>query len=96
MSKRAQAKDSTPYVNPGLERWNATRAKWLAEPSPAEAKEKSSANKRGEVRAKNIDVEDLVERIFSQSGSGVLAEPVPLGQLIDILIEFWEADGLYD
>ena len=51
---------------------------------------------RGEVIAKNIDVEDVIERIFSASGSGELSEPLPLGQLIDILIDFWEADGLYD
>ena len=28
--------------------------------------------------------------------TGVLPEPLPLGQLIDILIDFWEADGMYD
>ena len=47
-------------------------------------------------RAKSVDVEDIIERIYSQTGNGELPEPIPLGQMIDILIDFWEADGLYD
>lgn len=42
-----------------------------------------------------MDVGDVIDRIFSR-GTGQLAEPLPLGQMIDILIDFWEADGLYD
>lgn len=46
--------------------------------------------------AKSIDVDDIVERIYSNASNGVLKEPIPLGQMIDLLIDFWEADGLYD
>jgi hypothetical protein len=45
---------------------------------------------------KSIDPEDVIERIFSASGNGVLSESIPLPQMVDILIDFWEADGLYD
>jgi hypothetical protein len=48
------------------------------------------------VVAKSIDVDDVVERIYSNASNGVLKEPIPLGQMIDLLIDFWEADGLYD
>lgn len=27
---------------------------------------------------------------------GLLREPIPLAQMIDILTDFWEADGLYE
>jgi hypothetical protein len=47
-------------------------------------------------RAKYVDVDDVIERIFSHNGDGTLAEAVPLGQMVDILIDTWEADGLYD
>lgn len=50
----------------------------------------------GEIRVKSIDPEDVIERIFSPTGSGVLPESIPLPQMVDILIDFWEADGLFD
>lgn len=52
--------------------------------------------KTGEIRVKSIDPEDVIERIFSPTGSGILPESIPLPQMVDILIDFWEADGLFD
>ena len=77
------------FVNLGMENWQRIRRNWLQVTSDAK-------RHKGEVKAKSIDAEDVIERVFSQSGNGVLREPVPLGQMIDILIDFWEADGLYD
>jgi hypothetical protein len=50
----------------------------------------------GEIRVKSIDPEDVIERIFSPTGSGILPDSIPLPQMVDILIDFWEADGLFD
>ena len=50
----------------------------------------------GEIRVKSIDPEEVIERIFSPTGSGILPESIPLPQVVDILIDFWEADGLFD
>mmetsp|Transcript_17380 Transcript_17380/g.17467 ORF Transcript_17380/g.17467 Transcript_17380/m.17467 type:complete len:94 (+) Transcript_17380:210-491(+) len=75
------------FVNEGMERWEHLRKEWL---------KKRGTRPKSEVRAKNIDVGEVVERIFSNSSGGILPEPIPLGQMIDILIDFWEADGLYD
>lgn len=80
-----------PYINIGRERFEKIRADWV-KPKPGVLSRKSSA----EVLAKSVDVEDVIERLFAQNGGGVLPEPIPLGQMIDILIDFWEADGLYD
>ncbi len=48
------------------------------------------------MRAKNVNVDEVIECVFSSNGGGKLPEPLPLGQMIDILIDFWEADGLFD
>jgi hypothetical protein len=45
---------------------------------------------------REVDAEDVIEKIFSQNGSWELSEPVPLNQMVEILIDFWEAEGLYD
>jgi hypothetical protein len=47
-------------------------------------------------RAKNVDVDEVIQRVYSSQGGGLLPEPIPLSQMIDILIDFWEADGLFD
>ena len=81
------------YVNVGLQRWEKMRAEWTGSRPGVEG---ARAPRRGEVRAKTIDVEDVIERIFSQTGKGQLSEPIPLGQMIDILVDFWESEGLFD
>lgn len=80
--------ESGVFVNAGLQHWEKLRAEWK---TPQVGKER-----RGEVCAKTIDVEDVIERIFSQTGRGILPEPIPLGQMIDILVDFWESEGLFD
>jgi hypothetical protein len=79
--------EKTEYRNEGLLRWERNRIEWK-KPDPSIPKKNKSA--------KTIDPEDIIERIFSHAGNGVLPEPIPLPQMVDILIDFWEADGLYD
>ena len=89
-SSGAAAASSAPVESSGINHWKAVQKQWQT-PVP-HIKEK----KQGEVRAENINVEMVIERIFAPKGSGDLETNVPLGQMIDILIDFWESDGLYD
>lgn len=43
-----------------------------------------------------MDVDAIIESIFSSNGDARLPQPVPLSKMIDLLVDFWEADGLYD
>ena len=86
-AKKSEEKKIGEYRNEGLLRWERLRLEWR-KPDPSIPKKSKSA--------KTIDPEDIIERIFSHAGNGVLPEPIPLPQMIDILIDFWEADGLYD
>jgi hypothetical protein len=45
------------------------------------------------VIATTVDTEDIIERVTS---GAPLVRPVPLGHMIDILVDLWEADGLFD
>ena len=92
VGQRKQASDPSAalgaaFVNSGLVQFERKRREWLGG--------RGRPPKR-EVVARAVDVEDVIERIFSPGGSGELTEPVPLGQMIDILIDVWESDGLYD
>ena len=84
------------FHNEGLERWEKMREEWQnrGTPSNSDNKEKK-INRRN--KAKRIEnVEEIIERLFNQSRGGELPEPLPLCQMIDILTDLWEADGMFD
>lgn len=37
-----------------------------------------------------MDVDTIIESIFSTTGDARLPQPVPLSQMIDLLVDFWE------
>lgn len=76
-------------VATGDRSFERVRAEWL--------KSKHSAGaKRVEIRGKAVDVEEVVESVFAQDSDGTLPQAMPLGQMVDILMDFWEADGFFE
>jgi len=90
---KSDIKCDTEFRNVGYSNWLQLRRDWLQKKQPGEG---AVVNGSSRVVAKSIDVDDVIERIYSNASNGVLKEPIPLGQMIDLLIDFWEADGLYD
>lgn len=86
MSEGGAAAPAAPFVNHGLLRWERQRSEWLSA-SRTERPEPS--------RARYIDVDEVIESIFS-SPTGELPYSVTLPQMIDLLVDLWEADGLFD
>jgi hypothetical protein len=44
-------------------------------------------------------MDEVVESLMAQQdgdGQVEFREPLPLSQLVDILVDFWEAEGLFD
>ena len=91
-SGKTDSKIDSEYRNVGYLNWLQLRQEWLQKKQPTSSNNTSCSR----VVAKSIDVDDVIERIYSNTSNGVLKEPIPLGQMIDLLIDFWEADGLYD
>ena len=86
------------YFNVGLDRWESGRRTWretggtsATPPGPAQAAALQSGPPR--TRARGIDIEDVVEAVFASSSNGQLPYKVPLPQMIDLLVDLWEADG---
>ena len=73
------------FHNGGHAKWQQDREKW-----------RTTTNQRKKDPARAVDVDVIVEHIFTQHGRKNLPAPVPLPQMVDLLIDFWEADGLYD
>mmetsp|Transcript_10109 Transcript_10109/g.12267 ORF Transcript_10109/g.12267 Transcript_10109/m.12267 type:complete len:86 (-) Transcript_10109:247-504(-) len=76
-----------PYSNLGLKRWEEGRKKWLEVEESGVEKTK---------RAVNVNIDLIIDRIFSPESDGTLPHAVPLPQLIDLMTDLWEADGLFD
>ena len=91
-SKQSETKHEK-YRNEALIKWEAQRTEWLR-PKP------NNENKNKTINSSNkhniINAEDIAERIFSQNGNWQLSEPIPLNDMVDILIDFWQDEGLYD
>ena len=45
-------------------------------------------------RAVLVDMEDALETLFSRDGQ--FTQEIPLPQLVDILVDVWEANGHFD
>ena len=47
-------------------------------------------------RVESINVEEVIDSLYGNNTDGSLPRPIPLGHMIDILIDLWEGNGLYD
>lgn len=75
------------WVNPGLERWTHARQVWLQPRAQPNQPRRT---------AKNIDLDEVIESIFTPEAQGRLPCAVSLPQMIDLMVDLWEADGLFD
>ena len=80
----------------GLKKWEEERRKWLKKPINAPQEETA----RGAI---DLDVDEVIDLLFSnrwrqtekgpRTGS-TFSQAIPLPQMIDILVDLWEAEGL--
>jgi transposase len=94
-SSSSSSSTSGEYVNHGYENWLKVRQEWrFGSPRTPQ----SAINRRRAADNKDVDVEEILERIFNSSNSHdmTLPEPVSLNKMVEILLDVWEADGLYD
>jgi hypothetical protein len=95
------------YVNVGLAHWEKQRLAWLAMNRNTSSKyggdteETSSSDKRDPFQAIPVDVDEIIDVIFQspkqwreEGGPRRFPCAVPLPQMVDILQDLWEAEGL--
>ena len=74
---------SERWVNTGLIKWEAARASWL----------RSGVNRAACV-AKPLAIEPIVDAVYCTTGVSQVFDPVTLPQLVDVLNDLWDAEGL--
>ena len=81
------------FFNHGLARWEKSRKEWLT-------LNRSNPHQKPST-AKQLDVDDIIDVIFTssrqmreQGGPRYFPQSVPLPQMVDILQDLWEAEGL--
>ena len=93
-ARRVMADDravAAAFVNVGLQHWLEQRQKWLTRP-----KGDGSAGRVGRPKAIDVSV-DVVEGIINDvDGVRELPRAIPLPQMVDMLVELWEEEGLFD
>jgi hypothetical protein len=83
------------FVNHGLVLWEKSRHEWLT------INRAEQDNSSARAVATPLDVDDIIDVIFTSSrqlrehgGPRHFPQPVPLPQMVDILQDLWEAEGL--
>jgi hypothetical protein len=102
--------DSCPVFNAGYARWCQLRKEWTTGTDAKLVLDKTLRRYVHEyhlcsdaklmcmmfARPKEVDTNAIVEGVLSPARRGALPDTIPLPQMIDILTELWEADGLFD
>ena len=92
------------FVLLGLKRWEEARQGWLVscqkQPSNRHPSSSSLLEGGSPKSAIPLDVDEIIDLIFSQrwraqeNDRAQFPQPVPLPQMVDILVDLWEAEGL--
>ncbi|KAL7114228.1 hypothetical protein ACP275_04G107500 [Erythranthe tilingii] len=74
------------FVNHGLIRWNQNRKKWIGNKKPE--------NRAQELREPKLSWNATYDSLLSSNKP--FRRPIPLGEMIDFLVDIWEQEGMYD
>ncbi|KAK9690383.1 hypothetical protein RND81_09G123800 [Saponaria officinalis] len=74
------------FVNHGLNLWNQTRHRWLHS--------KKQTKKGQQSRDPKLSWNATYESLLGTNKR--FAQPVPLAEMVDFLVDIWEQEGMYD
>ncbi|KAL7093511.1 hypothetical protein ACP275_11G044600 [Erythranthe tilingii] len=79
------ASNHPEFVNHGLRLWNQSRLQWCGNKKP---------QKQGKVQEPVLNWNANYENLLGTSKR--FAEPVPLSEMVDFLVDIWDQEGLYE
>lgn len=78
--------NSNEFVNHGLLLWNQTRQQWVANKKPD--------NHSQQIREPRLSWNATYDSLLVTNKP--FAQPIPLPEMVDFLVDIWEQEGLYD
>lgn len=86
--QHAVGSSSTPneFVNQGLLLWNQTRQQW--------ARNKKHHSRSQQPQGPKLSWNATYDSLLGSNKP--FSQPVPLGEMVDLLVDAWEQEGLYD
>lgn len=97
-----QPGENGEFVNQGYLLWETSRTHWLRQPK-SDTETSMSSGQTPRAAAIPVEVDDIIDVIFSPRWSHTggdespperFPQNVPLPQMVDILVDLWEAEGL--
>lgn len=85
----------SPELGVGIERWNAIRQAWTSPSTSAPSTSDTTTDNKKPKKYYTVDADTIVEHLVNPK-KPAFKHPVPLAEMVKILIELWEADGLFD
>lgn len=77
--------DHIDFVNRGLLLWNQMREQWI---------QKGRSERRPQVGEPRISEDDTYDSLLGSNEP--FPQPIPLGDMVDFLVDVWDQEGLYD
>ncbi|KAK3130779.1 hypothetical protein QOZ80_6BG0498000 [Eleusine coracana subsp. coracana] len=86
--QHATGSSSNPneFVNQGLMLWNQTRQQWIGN--------KRRHSRSQQPREPKLSLNATYESLLGSNKP--FSQPIPLAEMVDLLVDAWEQEGLYD
>lgn len=100
------------FVNEGFNKWQQARDEWKSasgkyavnpsatqrgyNPTYQQQLRRRPSGGTGAPSFVAVSTDEVIERLFSGNSNTTLPEAMPLGQMIQILVDMWDTEGLYD
>ena len=88
------SKESTEFVNQGLILWNQSRQKWVGNKKITSQSQLLRAFKLRKLQLCCLNTTKGKHKLLNSTEP--FPRPIPLGEMVDFLVNLWEDEGMYE
>ncbi|KAL1565048.1 hypothetical protein AAHA92_07317 [Salvia divinorum] len=88
------SKEKTEFANHGLILWNESREKWIGDKKITTRSQLLRSLKLRKLQLFCVNSSKGMHRMLRSTEP--FPRPVPLGEMVDFLVNVWDGEGMYD